>query len=63
MGAGGKAEAGDGILQKLFALGGDGAMLAKHLGHHLGVGVGLFFCAEAVELLVAGRYYPLPDGR
>lgn len=63
VGACGEAQAGDGVLQEFLAIGRDCAMLANHLGHHLGVGVGLFFCAEAVELPIARRYYALADRR
>ena len=63
MGAGGEAETGDGVLQEFFAVGGNRTVFAKHLGHHLGVGIGLFFCAITFELPVPRGDDALPDGR
>src|SRR5690348_10442101 len=54
VGACGKAEAGDGVFEELFAFGRDGAVFADELGSHLGVGVGLSFGSKALLLAPAG---------
>src|SRR5450432_2294065 len=61
VGAGGEAQAGDGVFEELFAVGVDGAEFADHFGHHLGVGIGGLFGAITGGLAVAGGDDPGAD--
>jgi len=54
VGAGGEAEALDGVFEEFFAVRGNRAMFADELRGHLGVGVEFFLRAVAVELDGAG---------
>ena len=48
--AGGEAETRDGVFEKFFAFGGNGAVFANEPRGHLGVGVGLFFLLKSVRI-------------
>src|SRR5260370_16294121 len=60
MGPRGKPQPRDGVFQQLFAFGGNRAMLANHLRHHLRVGVSLFLAPKSFELSIACGDHPLP---
>jgi len=53
VGAGGKAEAGDGVFEKFFAFGRNGAVFADEARGHLRVSVGFLFGREASGLAIA----------
>src|ERR1700730_9730277 len=56
VGAGGKTEAGDGVLEQFFAVGVDGTIFSDHFGEHLRVGIDFLVGAVAFGLAVAGGY-------